>query len=184
MYKICDSYLGEKTLKDWWTLIGYIIEKSLYNYIAHTKNEFHTFIVYKYNWKFRDEFPTGEYYDRNIIIYDEDNTIVNLSEIKEGIKNYIPKKKKHNKKFRGWTLMSQFNYKYRCDSVPFIGKSVRKSYRNTPRNKNYILGVMSYMDDNRIRSMYLHISDWCDEGRYQHRKPKSWKNYRSNQYKE
>ena len=200
MYKIHDWYDDKwKYCFDWWELVSYC--KEVENKIAHSKNDIYSYYDFKFN-KNPNEFVDyemdivnkakkllmGEYkndyyvenkryvYVRELIIYDEWDVIVNLGDIRQGIKEYKelpPKKRKQSY----WTIQyyKKHSFVFRKEPVPGIsnGRWARSKWRG---NKNYLASLQETIHlfpcDGRTRSRIKDLTLWDDRYRSTSR---SWK---------
>jgi hypothetical protein len=179
----------------WWELIEYFFycrKGHEFDCISHSIYKKDLFIeyypifhgTYCYPEKYAIE---KRLYYRSEIVYDDDNRIVNLAELREGLKQYNPElsRKKINRNKGSYRFKSITNYKYlRYDPVPFTGKKRWRgnAYRWSIHNyRNYYLSVLSYEDemkmDSKIKNdFYQHNSQWKDECLRSNYNNKSWKN--------
>jgi len=188
-YKVIDSG-WQKEFNNWWDLIDYLKDKDID--IAHNKNDL--YIYYdcgKFKLKpsklsYEEEivkeaiaFLTGEYcyneikkyvYKRNLFVYDSDNRIINLNEIRESIAIFKPKNKKQ-KWFGDY-------FRYRYDPVPGIRSYRYKGFRKVKRNKVYAAKLSEYVDlfpnDSSIKRSVFFVSRWDDYFSYR-KTEKNWK---------
>ncbi len=179
-YRIFESGFS-RSFKDWWDLIGYLKDKEYA--IAHNDNDLYiyydcgTFKIKPSDLSYEDEIVkktitlltvgTIDYgeinryiYRRDLFVYDDDNKLVNLHEIRESIAIYKqPKTKK-------WVWFRDY-FRYRYDPVPGIGVYRRNRFRRIKRNKSYAAKLSEYVDlfpnDSSIKRSAFFVSKWDDD---------------------
>jgi len=197
-YKVIDSGWF-KTFNNWWDLIDYIKDKE-YN-IAHNSNDIYVYYdcrkfklkpselsyeeeivkkaitlltVGKSDYKEINKYT----YKRNIFVYDNDDRIINLSEIRKSIAIYKPKNKKYIR-FRNY-------FRYRYDPVPGIRVYKCNKCKSVRKNKSYAAKLSEYVDlfpnDSSIKRSAFFVSKWDDEFLYR-KTEKNWK-YQSKKRKQ
>lgn len=189
-YKVIDSG-WQKEFSNWWDLIGYLKDRD--NDIAHNKNDLYiyydcgTFKLKPSELSYEEEivkkaisFLVGKndyreikryIYRRNLFVYDNDNRIVNLYEIRKSISVFKQKKDKKRKWFRDY-------FRYRYDPVPGIRAYRYKRFRKVRKNKSYAAKLSEYIDlfpnDSSIKRSAFFVSRWDDDFSYR-KTEKNWK---------
>jgi len=200
MYKIHDWYNDTwRYFSNWWDLIGYC--KGAENRIAHSTNDTYSYYDYKFNRRPNEfvDYETnlinltkqlllGEYdnklyvenrqynYIREFIVYDDWDRVVNLCDIRQGIKNFKEPKEKY-RRFPYWTIRyyEKHPFVFRRDPVPGVGNGSRR--KNCGKfNKSYKAKSMEYYslfpNSGRMREL---DSVWWDDG-YFNKNYRCWKN--------
>jgi len=181
MYSTYDTSNGNRITYDgWWDLIRCIKSYGYEQYIAHNENDSLPSRESTYLQDYNVWISKAVYKKRDVFVYD-DNVIVNISEIREALKSFDENLSPVKKYKHSWSRDCLFEY--RKEPVPFTGNGRRaKYYRKIPKNKNYVLGVLSYVNDARIREAYDRINTWSDD--FPPRcTQRSWKTFRDHQYK-
>lgn len=155
----------------WWDLIGYIKSSVNLDAISHNRND-----------RFFTRYPIGYYddqpepwqvkiteYCRSVFILDEYNRIINLHEIREGLKEF--RDDLYHQEYKHY--YSHGIFRYRHDPVPRTGHRWHcRCYRSNHSYKNYYLNALSYVDDARLRNGLEGVTDWDGYPRFSQR---SWK---------
>jgi len=167
-------------LDTWWDLIRVVVDRGYEPDIAHNEND--KTICYNYEFiGMANELPllrTKEVCSKHLIVYDEFNRVINLHEIRQGIKEYIPRPEK----FRRWSwFKTQYPFRYRYDPVPLFGHHHHGCWHgkaHTYRNGN----IKAYYDlpDSRIKGFRDFGSEWDEDYT---RPERNWKSQRKTQWK-
>lgn len=187
-YRLYSTYykkpLNNKTYETWWDLIGEIVHSGYESSIAHNENDllvyWRTDCYYDYPDKVLKT-KKVEVFTRHILVYDEYDRIINLNEIREGLKQY---KEQPAKPWNRRPWYSNKYFEYRREPVPYTGKSrYHNHWRRTKHSylKSY-LSTYDIIDDPRI-NQYLDTGYWWDDDDYPAHPQKNWKSHRRTQWK-
>jgi hypothetical protein len=181
MYRI--YYLDRNVFSNWyswWELISHIN----INDVAHTINDIWVSYESRINNK-GIKYLKKNVYGKSVIVYDEYNRVINLSELREGVEHYNPNLPNESiRKYYRWRGSTDYQY-LRYDPVPFTGQNRwrAKAYRyNTHTYRNYFLSVLSYGNeiklDSKIKVEFYdyHNSLYRDNYLRSNYNNKSWKN--------
>lgn len=152
MFKIYDSYYGTtKWFDSWWSLIGYIVIGRYEKAIAHNANDIYVSFCFGY--------VERETYSRHLFVQDEFDRIINLAEIREGIKIYVDHPRQYKRR-NGF-------FRFRYDPVPGIGKRRHGGWYRTSHSyrKCYLdaLSVETDLPEARLQKNLDMGCAWDDE---------------------
>ncbi len=160
MFKVYNSYYDHtRKFETWWSLIGYLVNGHYENSIAHNDNDI--YIAHYPNYYYEKVEPwqiESEIYMRHIFVQDEFDRIINLSEIREAIREYVDQPN-HYKRTHGI-------FRYRFDPVPGIRKRRWGRYRSTHSYRKCYLDALSVetnLPEARLRKNLDMGCAWDDE---------------------
>lgn len=177
----------------WWEMIDFLSRNE--NRIAHNSNDCYSYYdcgkfsrvppekdivnqaidlllgIYD-NHKWIERRRTIE--QRDLFVYDEYDTLVNLYEIREALSVYVPRYTKKKKVYHNI---------YRVDPVPKSGKHYYNRCRTSRVNLKYYKDAMSYIHDSRIRTQFGNRLANYYEDYFPRFSQRSWKKHRKTQYK-
>lgn len=179
-YRLYSTYykrfLSTKPLETWWDLIGEISRNGYEDSIAHNENDLLVYWRTDWYWDFHNETHITkkvECFTRHIFVYDEYDRIINLNEIRAGIKAYkAPERREY---YRHWYRMRGCYFEFRREPVPHTGHSRWGRYYRYKRHtyRNSYLSTCDILPDPRINSQLDLGCKWDDE--FPRSNEKNWK---------
>ncbi len=171
MYYIHDFPVNRwQGFSTWWKLIKHFFyNQSLLDAIAHNHNdEYHSYFSKLY------EYPKLIKFRRNLIIYDADMRIVNITDIKKDVGRYNPDREEP---YRYRPRYQNLYYRYRIDPVPYTNGQggCGRYYGDIKKNKNYAAKLQDFPGDSRARERILLAKTWSDELGPHSKQGRSWK---------
>ena len=163
-----------ETFEDWWKLLEHFYTDGKYDInttremtrsIAHTENE-KRFWYSEWNTTLAISF-NPKYELRPEIVFNEDMQIVNISEIRKGLKSFKKKSEVNILWCRSYNYKGVY-YDFRTDPVPGIKIHRGNYYRScVKKNKSYVAKLQEYKDlfpsDASINKLRFHVMSWNDD---------------------
>lgn len=151
--------------KNWWKLIDYFAPDDDFGYGGNLDNVAHTENDKSLSYSIEGDYRTYVYESRYLMVYDEDLNIVNLHELREGVKLFKPGREKYvNYKLR---YFAEHHFEFRKDPVPGIHVRHWNYCRRVKKNKNYVARLLAYADlfptDARLRQLKYFVHSWDDD---------------------
>ena len=173
-YRLYSTYYKKfisGTINTWWDLIGEIVHHGYEDSIAHNENDLLVYWRTDCYWDGKEvKTKQVEVFTRHIFVYDEYDRIINLREIRKGIKEYHEPPQKPYR----WRRHRGCYFEFRREPVPGTGGHGWGRYYRHPRMyfQSY-LKTRDILPDPRIEErLHLCMYWWDDYPRFNE---KNWK---------
>lgn len=153
---------------DWWDLInGIIHHHGGLSYFCHNQNDCVT--INEGCWSDEYDAFINNYvkYRKTFIVYDIHDRIVNISELQEGIDNFVEKPIIQRRTYYRYRNRPLFRFRY--DPVPWVNRKYITPYKRSKYNLEYFKKLKGIIQDNgyyislsRLSAKY-EIGAWYDE---------------------